>query len=41
MLASLAKKVVSWEIDKRKPEMIQLPLLGLDGDHTDAGATLG
>ena len=26
---------------QRKPEVIQLPLLGLDGDHTDADAALG
>ncbi len=25
----------------RKPDVIQLPLLGLDGDHTDADAALG
>ncbi len=35
------KKVVSWERYKRKPEVIQLPLLGLDGDHTPAGEALG
>jgi hypothetical protein len=39
--SSAAKKVVSWERYKRKPEVIQLPLLGLDGDHTDADAALG
>ncbi len=32
---------MSWERDKRKPEMIQLTLLGLDGDRTDADAALG
>jgi hypothetical protein len=26
---------------QRKLEVIQLPLLGLDGDHTDADAALG
>src|SRR6266699_4955621 len=26
---------------QRKPEVIQLPLLGLDGDHTDADAAPG
>src|SRR6266487_1896190 len=34
------QKLVSWERDQRKPEVIQLPLLGLDGDHTDADAAL-
>jgi hypothetical protein len=29
------------EKPQRKPEVIQLPLLGLDGDYTDAGAALG
>jgi hypothetical protein len=32
---------VSRERYKRKPEVIQLPLLGLDEDHTDADAALG
>jgi hypothetical protein len=35
------KKGVSWERDKRKPEVIGLPLLALDADHTDANAALG
>src|SRR6266581_1067222 len=26
---------------QRKPDVIQLPLFGLDGDHTDADAALG
>ena len=35
------KPVVSWERYKRKPEVIGLPLLGLDGDHTNADTALG
>jgi putative transposase len=32
---------VAWKKPQRKPEVIQLPLLGLDGDHTDTDADLG
>jgi hypothetical protein len=32
-------RALTW--DERKPDVIQLPLLGLDGDHTDADAALG